>query len=160
MNKMFLVRFIHCYLAFTSPRLVLNQRNKICAEPSASGIAVFLRHFCALRASRAFQRGWMLACRGFCEFPRGEWGPGLLGLWVPWVTMLLLSSCLGLRGPVLSGITSIYSCGNGKTRSLFSCLLKGSGQRGISLRKSDLELEEVVIKLLRLACVLGIREGI
>lgn len=52
---------------------------------------------------------------------QGFWAYERLG----WAA-LLLSSGLGLQGLVLRGITSIYSCGNKKTRSLFSCLLKGS----------------------------------
>lgn len=120
-NKICLVSLTNCYLAFTSARLTLNQCNKV----SAAGITLFLSSSvpegqqgisvtmnARLPASASSQEENEV--RAFWAYERLGWAA------------LLLSSGLGLQGLVLRGITSIYSCGNKKTRSLFSYLLKGS----------------------------------
>lgn len=160
MNKIFLVRFTNYYLAITSPKLVLNQCNSWLCRTS------YRRHHSlpAPFLSPEDQQGLFVemdaSLPGFCELPRGEGNPGLLG-WCSAVGGNSFPFFLPTpRGLVLNGKTSIYPCGNEKTRSFFFCLLKGLGQMGISLRKQDSKLGEVAIKLLHVTCVLGIHEEI
>lgn len=119
-NKTFLGSFTNCYLAYTSAKLALSPFKKV----SAAGITVFL-----LISVPEGQRGISGTSARLPASASSQEENEAQAFWVyerlGWAA-LLLSSGLGLQGLVLRGITSIYSCGNKKTRSLFSCLLKGS----------------------------------
>lgn len=159
---MFLVRFTSCYLAFTSLKLVLMQSSETCVQNHLQQVAQY-------RAPHPPHPP------GSISVPRGQAGHfspharkvrvnvDLRGL--PWVPERRTGSRPSGLVRALGGSPAAFflprpprSCSqwnnmhlllwNGKTRSLFSCLLKGSGQRGVSLRKRVWELQEVAIKLL------------
>lgn len=122
-DQMFLGRFTNCYLAFTSLKLVLTQCSEtLSAEPPAGRA----QYFCSISVPRAHKALQFSPGEG-----EGECGPGGSLLPVPRRRMEsetsrmvsgLGGSCapfflLGLRGLVLSGIRSIYSCEAGKQRA-------------------------------------------